>query len=171
MNSAAIVLISMITSPQRGCGLLGPPSEKYGVQASLRVGSSKREKILGTLVPPIELLTLGIPRCAYLRKPSFIRISAKDMRYMDFSAGRWITSSTFASRERPEVRICLCLTLFHTLTEPFGHHQASGRQSKAFSRFSQWSTPFSGWSVYNILPVGSVDYSSIVPRGMGRTIP
>ena len=46
MNSAAIVLISMITSPQRGCGLLGPPSEKYGVQASLRVGSSRRKKDL-----------------------------------------------------------------------------------------------------------------------------
>lgn len=42
MNSAAVVLISMITSPQRGCGLLGPSSEKYGVQASRSVGSSER---------------------------------------------------------------------------------------------------------------------------------
>ena len=161
----------MITSPQRGCGLLGPPSEKYGVQASLRVGSSKREKILGTLVPPIERLTLGIPRCAYLRKPSFIRIVQR-------TCDTWISPQGDGSQallshlvRGQKLEFCLCLTLFHTLTEPFGHHQASGRQSKAFSRFSQWSTPFSGWSVYNILPVGSVDYSSIVPRGMGRTIP
>ena len=57
------------------------------------------------------------------------------------------------------------LYTIHTLTEAFGHHVSIQSPKQGFPQVFPVVDSILGWCFYDILPVGSVNHSSMVSAG------